>query len=710
MRLLQVIGVATRLLSSRTLLLQCLALASCARSGEHVQTMVVLNQLGNSGSPYLREHADNPVQWYEWGADALEKARIENKPLIISVGYASCHWCHVMERESFMDTAVARLMNQNFVSIKIDREERPDIDQIYLNAAELVSGSAGWPLNAFALPDGRPFYAATYFPKEQWMAILQQITDAYRNDQYNIIKQAQKLTEGIQRSDFISFKTDGGVSFDEGFYQDIFNKWENSFDYTSGGVKGTPKFPMPVVSEYLLQDHHFTGNEKALQLVRTALDEMLKGGIYDQLGGGFARYATDANWRVPHFEKMLYDNGQLVSLYAHAFQVTGCTAYADVVRNTLDFIRTDLTSPEGGFYSSLNAETEGEEGAFYIWTKKEIEKILTRDEADLVIAFYQVSEEGNWEDGKNILYSNESEDEFLKGRTFPGDAPKKLEAAKHKLKVARNKRVRPSVDEKILVSWNALMMKGYLDAYFAFGNPEYLKTALSNARFIEQNMLGEDGHLYRNFFKGHVSVDAFLDDYALMAKAYISLYQATFNVHWLSRSRLLTDYAVKHFRDDGSTLFFYTSSESENLVVRKKEISDNVIPSSNSTLAEVLFLLGEYYSVESYKEMSALMLHQLAGEVVAGGPFYANWASVIGMMAYQPFEVVVMGPEAKKKSKQILQHYLPAAILMGGLKENLPLMEGKLAGDRTIIYVCRNKTCKLPEEKVEKALMQLKVR
>jgi uncharacterized protein len=708
--LFKTIGVTRRPLSSIAFFIQFLALASCVRSGENLQTGVTFNQLGNSGSPYLREHADNPVQWYEWSTKTLEKAKTENKPLIISIGYASCHWCHVMEQESFMDTAVARVMNDNFVSIKVDREERPDIDQIYLNAAQLTSGSAGWPLNAFALPDGKPFYAATYIPKEQWIVMLQQIADAYKNDQYNLIKQAQKLTEGIQTSDLMSFKTDSTVSLNESSYQKIFSKWENHFDYRAGGVKGAPKFPMPVVWEYLLQDHHLTGNEKSLQLVITTLDEMLKGGIYDQLGGGFYRYATDENWRVPHFEKMLYDNGQLISLYAHAYQVTRTAMYADVIGNTLDFVRTHLTSREGGFYSSLNADSEGEEGKFYVWTKKEIENLLSREEADLVIGFYQVTDQGDWHAGKNILHSKVFKSEFAMNNMPSAEAKRKLQVAEQKLLSARNKRAHPSRDDKIMVSWNALMMKGYLDAYFALGNHEYLKTALNNARFLEKNMLGEDGHLYRNFLKGNVSVDAFLDDYALLAKAFMYLYQATFDVHWLSQSRLIADYVVKHFRDVDSGLFFYTSDTAESLVAKKRQISDDVIPSSNSVLAEVLFLLGEYYDVESYKKISAFMLHQMADEVLTGGPYYANWASLMGLITYQPFEVVVVGPDSMEKSKRIMRNYFPTAIFMGGLTENLPLIENKLVSDRTIIYVCRNKTCKLPEESVEKALMQLKVR
>jgi len=667
------------------------------------------NQLGRASSPYLLGHADNPVDWHEWSAEALDRAKKENKLLIISIGYASCHWCHVMEAESFMDTAVARIMNQNFVSIKIDREERPDIDQIYVNAAQLISGNAGWPLNAFALPDGRPFYAGTYFSKEQWIEILQRVIAANKNDRENILKQAESLTSGIQASEIILKAPDRSEKIDQKSYRDVFNSWSSFFDESSGGLKGEPKFPMPVIWEFLLQYQHLTGNQKALDIVARTLDKMALGGIYDQLGGGFSRYATDSQWKVPHFEKMLYDNAQLVSLYAHAYQVTKKPLYAQVIENTLEFTRREMTSSAGGFYSSINADSENEEGRFYVWTKKEVENILDAQTAELFADYYQMTDSGNWEDGKNILWIGTTDDEFASKHGMSVAEWNQMRAnAERSLFLGRAKRIHPSVDDKILVSWNALMLKGYLDAYFALGRASYLQTALTSARFLEKNMVRQDGRLWRSYRDGRVSIDALLDDYALLAKAFIYLYQATFDVHWLDRARTITDYAVAHFRDVRSGLFYYVSDDAENLVARKMELADNVIPASNSVLAEVLYLLGEYYESDTYIRLSRTMLDQVAKQMTIDGPYYANWASLTGLIGYQPYEIAIVGEEAIAKSRKLLTHYIPTGIFMGGKSENLPLLKNKVVKGRTIIYVCRNKVCKLPEEDVAKAMQQLK--
>lgn len=687
-------------------LLVCLPLGCTRREKSSPSS----NRLSEASSPYLQEHADNPVDWYEWGAEALEKAKKENKPLIISIGYASCHWCHVMERESFMDTAVARIMNDNFVAIKIDREERPDIDQIYLQAAQLISGNAGWPLNAFALPDGKPFFAATYFPKQQWITLLNQVSKAYKTDYESIVRQAEDLTNGVQSYDAIRMPADSTRSFGEDTYRQILANAQPMLDYKDGGLSGAPKFPMPAVWEFLLQNHHLTGDKKALQLVTLTLDNISKGGITDHLGGGFARYSTDDKWMAPHFEKMLYDNGQLMSLYAHGFQVTKDSAYADVISETHRFIKRELTSPEGGFYSSVNADSEGEEGKFYVWTAAEIDGALDSVTAEVFREYYHVTDTGNWEQGKNILHRAVSADELAKKMKMkPGECARILNAAETKLFAIRDKRIRPAVDDKILLSWNALMMKGYLDAYAARGDVNYLQTALSNAQFISKHMMRDNGALWHSYKDGKATIDAFLDDYALLARSFIGLYQATFEIAWLDKAKALADYAVAHFRDKRTAMFYYTADGAEGLVARKMEIADNVIPSSNSVMAEVLFLLGEYYGDESYITMSVSMLNQVLKEVTTSGPYYANWAALMGTMVFQPFEVAVVGPDALVKSRQIKQEYHPTAIFMGGTAENLPLLENKLIPGRTIIYVCRNKVCKLPVEDAGSALKQLTI-
>lgn len=666
-----------------------------------------LNRLADASSPYLQQHADNPVDWYEWGEEALEKARKENKPLLISVGYAACHWCHVMEHESFEDTTVARIMNENFVSIKIDREERPDIDQIYMEAAQLMTGRGGWPLNAFALPDGRPFFAGTYFPKEQWINVLQQIEQAYQQQYEKLEEQAEAVTQGIRSDEIVSVSPEE-QEFTKAAYTGIFQQWQPMLDQQFGGFNRVPKFPMPVGWEFLLQYHYITQDQAALDAVTTTLDQMAYGGIYDQVGGGFARYSTDKYWKVPHFEKMLYDNGQLISLYAHAYQLTRKELYAEIIRETLDFTAREMTTTEGGFYSSLNADSEGEEGKFYVWTQEEIENVLDEKTAKLVTDYYQVSRSGNWEHGKNILHRKISNAEFADQHNMTTEAfDELLNKAKAKLLKARSRRIRPSTDDKVLTSWNALMLKGYVDAYRALGEKEYLETALQNARFLKQNMLRSDGGLWRSYKDGKVSIGAFLDDYALLTEAFIELYQVTFDENWLLQAKALTDYTLKHFYDQESELFFYTSDNSENLIARKKEVADNVIPASNSVMANNLYKLSMYFYHQPYIETASTMLAHVKESLSRESSYFANWARLMGLFTAEPYEVAILGEDALQKNQKMQQRYLPTSFFMGGKEENLPLLEMKLVEGKTMIYVCQNKVCKLPVIEVEKALDQI---
>jgi uncharacterized protein YyaL (SSP411 family) len=697
---------------------QILFFSACAQKNEQSSGQTindqkdtpVLNQLADAKSPYLRQHADNPVNWHEWGPEALKKATEENKPLLISIGYAACHWCHVMEHESFMDSSVATLMNENFIPIKIDREERPDIDQIYMNAVQLISGNGGWPLNAFALPDGRPYYAGTYYPTDQWKEVLQQMSDVYHNQYQKVEQQAELLTQSIRTEDVITVAGDSTIVYNKERYKAIFINWQSMIDYKKGGYSRSPKFPLPVGWEFLLQYHYLTGDDQALQAVTTTLDAMAKGGIYDQVGGGFARYSTDAEWFAPHFEKMLYDNGQLVSLYAHAYKVTKNEAYAAVVRETLAFVEREMTSHEGGFYASLNADSEGEEGKFYVWTKEEIENTLDPETSKLIIAYYNITSSGNWEDDANILYRDKASNEFAqKSDLSVKEWKRTLTKAKAQLLSKRSERIRPSTDDKILTSWNALMMNGYIDAYLALGDKAYLQTAIANAKFLEQNMIMPDGSLLRNYKEGDANISAFLDDYALLADAYIQLYQATFDIHWLDLSKKLTNYAIDHFRNDDSGMFFYTSDLSENLIARKMEITDNVIPASNSIMAHVLYKLGLYYFESTYTSMTQTMLNHVQEDLSQGGPYYANWARLLGMIAYEPFEVAIMGTQASSLNLNMQKSYLPTAIYMGGTLENLPSLENKMIQGEGTIYVCKHRVCKLPVTDVGAALAQIAV-
>lgn len=666
------------------------------------------NHLVNESSPYLLQHAHNPVDWYPWGDAALDKAIEEDKMIIVSIGYSACHWCHVMEHESFEDTAVANLMNKHFVSIKIDREERPDIDDVYMSACHLASGgNCGWPLNAIALPDGRPFFAGTYYPKEQWMKILKEIIAIREKSPQRLEKVAESITNGVKTRELVELNP-VEVTFEQEAMDDIFDYFVAAIDKNQGGRQQDIKFPMPNNWEFLLQYYDRYKKPEALNAATTTLDRMAHGGIYDQIGGGFARYSTDPAWHVPHFEKMLYDNGQLVSLYSKAYQLTKNPLYKDVVEETLGFIKRELTSPEGGFYSSLDADSEGEEGKFYVWTLDELKAALPDEEmATIVAAYYDVRPEGNWE-GKNVLRRLKSDKELANKLGMDLVALEKtIEKAKKILLEKREERIRPGLDDKILTSWNALMLKGYVDAYNAFGKSEYLQAAMDNAQFLEKNAWQSGSRLHRNYKDGKSVINAFLDDYATLIEAYIALYQATFNPEWLTKATLLTDYAIAHFYNEKSGMFYYTSDIDKELIVRKMEISDNVISSSNSIMAKNLYVLGSLFYKKEYLKMSRTMVNNLYGTLSTTEQpyFYANWCGLLDWMIEPPYEVAIVGKAYKTKRATFNQFYKPNAIFLGGKDDTtLPLLEGKLIEGETRIYVCKNRSCKFPVTDVDKAL------
>ena len=661
------------------------------------------NRLSRASSPYLKQHADNPVDWYEWGEEALAKAREENKPLIISVGYAACHWCHVMAHESFSDESIAEFMNEHFVCIKIDREERPDIDRIYMEAAQLLSGRGGWPLNAFALPDGRPFHAGTYFPPEQWTDALSQLSHLYQTSYPRILQAAEALTQGIRANALPEIVNP--LPFTREEYVESFANLIQTIDFKLGGYNGAPKFMLPIGFEFLLQYHYLTGDQQALDAVTISLDAMAQGGIYDQIGGGFARYSTDQFWKVPHFEKMLYDNGQLISLYAHAYQVTKRSRYAEVVEQTIAFAERELRHPEGGFYASIDADSEHEEGKFYVWTKGELESVLDQESLALILDFYQITNRGNWEGEKNILYYNSDKEYFaVKSGISVKDFNQILERSNKKLLEERNLRIRPATDDKILTCWNALMLSGYLNAFKALGKADYLEQALKTARFLEKYMISEDGLLYRVFKDGKVSIEGFLDDYTLLAEAFVTLYEVTFDIHWLNLSQHLTAQIWNHFRDAEHNLFFYTSDLSEPLIARKHETSDNVIPASNSVLAHLLSELGIITGNTEYTDMAVRMAQNFRTEIIQHGPYYANWAMLVGKLTHPDFEIAILGENALAVSHEIQSHYLPTATFAGGLTENLPVLMNRLIENQTVIYVCQEKVCNLPVSTVDEVL------
>lgn len=702
------------LLSMRsTLFLVLLALAfSCSKNKEtDMQTdHKTPNNLINETSPYLLQHAYNPVEWYPWGEEALAKARKEDKPILVSIGYSSCHWCHVMERESFENDSIAEIMNKYFINIKVDREERPDVDQIYMDAVQAMGGNGGWPLNVFLLPDQKPFYGGTYFPPSGWAQLLQNVEVAFREKRDELEGAANTLTKALSSSDLEKYNLSPQKSaFQVSELDSMYSLLSKRFDRELGGMNRAPKFPMPGSWEFLLNYYAISKDETALKQLTLTLDEIAKGGIYDQAGGGFARYSVDAQWLVPHFEKMLYDNGQLVSLYANAYKLTKSPLYKSVVYQTIDWLKREMTDDSGGFYAALDADSEGVEGKFYIWTKDEFDEVLG-DDAGLMASYYNVTEEGNWEHGNNILHKKISDTDFAKLNNISVSALTELvEKSNNKLLSKRVDRIRPGLDDKVLAAWNGLMIKGLVDAYEAFGEKEFLKLAISNANFILDKMV-VNGQLKRTFKDNKASIDAYLEDYAFVIHGFVALYEATFDERWLKEADSLMNYAITNFFDEEEQFFFFTDNESEALIARKKEVFDNVIPASNSQMAINLYTLGTLFDNEDYLNKSKHMLSSMATLVQEEPNYTYNWGILYQKMAFGNAEIAIVGPNVDTFRKQFAEHFYPFKILMGTARESqLPLMEYKtMVNDKTTIYVCYNKTCKLPVNSFEDALKQLK--
>ncbi|WP_412561693.1 thioredoxin domain-containing protein [Winogradskyella sp. MIT101101] len=670
------------------------------------------NDLINETSPYLLQHAYNPVDWKAWNDNTLQLAKDQNKLIIISVGYSACHWCHVMEEESFENDSVAKIMNENFINIKVDREERPDVDQIYMDAVQLMTGSGGWPLNCITLPDGRPVFGGTYFTKKQWTKILRDMSDLYENDPEKVISFAEKLTEGVNKSNLITVNKEP-VQFNTKRINDAVENLEKTLDFKMGGIKKAPKFPMPSHLNLLLRYGYQYNNKSLVEYVMTTLDKMANGGIYDQIGGGFSRYTVDENWHIPHFEKMLYDNAQLVSLYSKAHQVSNKESYKTIVEETLRFVDSELTGKNGSFYSALDADSENfegelEEGAYYVWTAEELKSLLGAD-FDIFKAYYNINAIGKWEKNNYVLYKNTTDSEFVKKHNLSlFDLKTKLLEWKSKLKKARDNRKPPRKDDKALTSWNALMLKAYVDAYKAFGNNSYLDKALKNANFIKENQIQSNGGLFHNYKDAKSIIEGFSEDYAHTIAAFIELYQVTFDEQWLDLSKSLMDYAISHFLNDESSMFYFTSDKSTNLIARKTEVFDNVIPSSNSVLADCLFKLGHYYANKDYSKLAAQMLANIDEDMQKSPSGYTNWMTLYLNHSNAYYEVAISGKEAVDKLNELNAHYIPNILISGSKTEsNLPLLKNKFIEDETLIYVCVNGTCKLPVNSIEKARNQI---
>ena len=660
---------------------------------EHSHT----NALVNETSPYLLQHAHNPVNWYPWGKEALEKARVEKKLIIISIGYSSCHWCHVMEHESFEDSAVARLMNDHFVCIKVDREERPDIDHIYMTAVHLLNQQGGWPLNCIALPDGRPIWGGTYFPREQWMEALQQVHAYYLENPEKTEKYAADLAAGITQSS-IFLSTDIPDPSKEVDIRKVVKKWSAQFDHEHGGNRGAPKFPMPVNLEFLLHYAHRLGDQEVLQYVETTLIKMARGGIYDQVGGGFARYSVDQVWKVPHFEKMLYDNAQLVGLYAQAYQVFGNPTFRNVVDQSIGFLKREMINEKGLFYSALDADSEGEEGKYYVWVREELEELLQGD-LDLFSEYYNINPTGLWEHGRYILYRTSDPDSFAMERGLdPGAFRDRILQWNRTLLEARKKRTRPGLDDKSLTSWNAMTISGLVKAYRATGRPEILEMATGCAIAI-RDQLWRDGVLYRNYKNGRSTIPGFHIDYALTVEACLDLYESGLEQEWLKMAEDLTRVTLERFHDPVTGMFRFNAADSEVLITHHMEIQDNVIPSSNSVMAHALFKLGHLLTKKEYVELSASMLEQMTARIEQYPGGFAGWGRLLLKHRHPFYEIAVVGPDAANILSQLQQEYLPQGVMAGTTTESdLPLFKGRFQKDKTRIFVCQGNVCQLPVE------------
>ena len=664
------------------------------------------NRLINETSPYLLQHAGNPVDWYPWGDEALERARGENRPILLSVGYSACHWCHVMERESFENPDTAKLMNDNFVSIKVDREERPDLDAIYMEAVQAMTGQGGWPMTVFLTSEGLPFYGGTYFPPVDRMGmpgfprVLSSIASAYRDSPAEIRRSAEDLRQHLGRS---LMGIESGA-LEPGVADDAYRGLAGSFDARHGGFGSAPKFPQPMNFEFLLRYYRRTGQEHALRMTLGTLDFMRRGGIYDQLGGGFHRYSTDAVWLVPHFEKMLYDNAQLVRVYLEAYQITGDTAYRRVAEETLDYVRREMTSPDGGFYSAQDADSEGVEGKFFIWTLDEINAVVGAQDAPLVAAYYGVTTGGNFE-GANILHVARSADDVAKSQ---GVAPERvLEAvarARLLLFEAREQRPKPARDDKILTSWNGLMLRAFAEGARVLHHDDYRAVAERNADFLLTN-LRRDDRLLRTYKDGRARLNAYLEDYAALADGLLALYAATFEPRWFSAARTLADAMLAHFWDDAGGGFYSTSDDHEALISRPKDLFDNAVPSGNSLAVDVLLRIHALSGDTRYFERAERTLQALSSVVRRAPGGFGRLLAALEYILAAPTEVAIAGDLNSADTSSLLavvnDTYLPTVVTAvtrpGAVEAGLALLEGRHQVDgQAAAYVCERFACRMP--------------
>ncbi|MDT0675040.1 thioredoxin domain-containing protein [Autumnicola musiva] len=671
------------------------------------------NKLIEESSPYLLQHAHNPVNWHAWNDDSIAEAKDENKLLLISVGYSACHWCHVMEHESFEDESVAKIMNIHYVNIKVDREERPDIDQVYMNAVQLMTGSGGWPMNIVALPDGRPVWGGTYFRKEQWKDALLQISRLYKEKPEQLFEYAEKLNEGLQQLQLIKVPEDT-ANFNREFLQELLANWHKNMDLEHGGPKGAPKFMMPNSMQFLMRYAWQQEDQELLDYVQLSLKKMSYGGIYDHIGGGFSRYSVDEKWHIPHFEKMLYDNAQLITLYSQAYALTGYDWYEVVVHQTLHFVEKELTDRSGAFYSALDADSPDEnghpkEGAYYAWTKEELQSLIG-DEFPLFAELYNINDFGRWEEDKYVLIRNMETKEVAQNLNISEEQLLEKHGDWQKiLNDERQKRAKPGLDDKSLTSWNALMLSAYAEAYKVFKNPAYQEAAVNNAQFIIENQLTKDGRLFHTYKNGKSSINGYLEDYAFTIEAFLNLYEITTEEKWLQLCDELAEYCFRNFYDKNTGFFFFTSEKDRPLVTRNIEYTDNVIPASNSAMAKNLFILHRHFSKEKYRSTAENMLKGVQDQMKKYPRGYSNWLDLMMNYTHPFYEVVITGEQARDLSSEFGNFYLPNILLTGSEKPGKSaLLKDRFKAGKNLIYICSEGKCELPLTSVKDSLNLIK--
>lgn len=680
------------------------------------------NHLIQETSPYLLQHAHNPVNWYPWGKEALDKAAAENKVILVSIGYSACHWCHVMERESFEDEATATIMNENFVNIKIDREERPDLDHIYMDAVQAISGSGGWPLNVFLTPEAKPFFGGTYFPpvkafnRPSWSDVLHGISQSWKEKRNEIEAQAENLTDHLKQSNNFIQKG-SGIDFNDapliaaGQFAEMFSAIMKTADKEWGGFGKAPKFPQTFTIQFLLRYHYFTGSDDALQQALLSIDKMLDGGIHDHVGGGFARYSTDREWLAPHFEKMLYDNALLINILCDAFQLTGKKRYEDAIRKTISFVTNELMSGEGGFYAALDADSEGEEGKFYVWQKEEVDALLGED-SDLFCDFFDISEQGNWEH-KNIPRILTSVEEFVKLNNLDQDEFEKLiSSGLQKLYAARAARVRPGLDDKIILGWNGLMVDAIAKSAIVLQDDHYKSTAKSTFDFLLSRFGTPNTNALMHTYKNNEArYPAFLDDYAYVIAASLRLYQVDFDPRYLELARSHAQYVIENFSDEDLLFFYFTNKDQDDVIVRKKEVYDGAVPSGNSIMASNLQYLAVYLDQPAWAQRSQQMLDALSAAIIKYPGSFGIWAALLLDNAIGMNEVAIVGSNAESLAREVQLTFIPNLVLMTSKEENsqYPLLANKPHTGADQVYLCRNYSCLAPFNNTSKLITQIKL-